>query len=34
MGLLIFPSIMIVLLAPAAIKLMHSAMGGIFFPAK
>jgi tight adherence protein C len=34
MGLLIFPSIMIVLLGPAAIKLMHSALGGIFFPAK
>jgi tight adherence protein C len=34
MGLLIFPSLMIVLLAPAALKLMHSALGAIFFPAK
>ncbi len=30
MGLLIFPSLMIVLLTPAAIKLMHSALGGMF----
>ncbi len=30
MGLLIFPSLMIVLLTPAAMKLMHSALGGMF----
>jgi tight adherence protein C len=30
MGLLIFPSLMIVLLTPAALKLMHSALGGMF----
>lgn len=30
MGLLIFPSLMIVLLTPAAIKLMHSALAGMF----
>ncbi len=29
MGLLIFPSLMIVLLTPAAIRLMHSALGGM-----
>ena len=34
MGLLIFPSLMVVLLAPAGIKLMHSALGGIFFGPK
>jgi hypothetical protein len=28
MGLLIFPSLMIVLLFPAAMRLMHSALGG------
>ncbi len=30
MGLLIFPSLMIVLLAPAAFRIMHSALGGMF----
>jgi tight adherence protein C len=30
MGLLIFPSLMIVLLAPAGFKLMHSALGAMF----
>jgi len=30
MGLLIFPSLMIVLLTPAALKLFHSALGGMF----
>jgi tight adherence protein C len=30
MGLLIFPSLMIVLLAPAGFRLMHSALGGMF----
>ena len=30
MGGLIFPSLMIVLLTPAALKLMHSALGGMF----
>jgi tight adherence protein C len=30
MGLLIFPSLMIVLLTPAAIRLMQSALGGMF----
>ncbi|MDD5371740.1 MAG: type II secretion system F family protein [Anaerolineaceae bacterium] len=30
MGLLIFPSLMIVLLTPAALKLMHSVLGGMF----
>lgn len=30
MGLLIFPSLMIVLLFPAAIKLFHSVLGGLF----
>jgi tight adherence protein C len=30
MGLLIFPSLMIVLLTPAALKLMHSALGDMF----
>jgi tight adherence protein C len=30
MGLLIFPSILIVLLTPAALKLMHSALGDMF----
>lgn len=30
MGLLIFPSLMIVLLTPAALKLMHSALGSMF----
>ncbi|HEX7555249.1 MAG TPA: type II secretion system F family protein [Leptolinea sp.] len=30
MALLIFPSLMIVLLAPAGFKLMHSALGGMF----
>jgi tight adherence protein C len=34
MGLLIFPSLMVVLLAPAGLKLMHSALGAIFFPPK
>jgi tight adherence protein C len=34
MGLLIFPSLMIVLLAPAGIKLMHSSLLGIFAAAK
>jgi tight adherence protein C len=30
MGLLIFPSLMIVLLTPAALRLMKSALGGMF----
>jgi tight adherence protein C len=30
MGLLIFPALMIVLLTPAALKLMHSVLGGMF----
>jgi tight adherence protein C len=30
MGLLIFPSLMIVLLTPAALKLMHSSLGNLF----
>jgi tight adherence protein C len=30
MGLLIFPSLMIVLLTPAALRLVHSALGGMF----
>ncbi|NMB53637.1 MAG: type II secretion system F family protein [Leptolinea sp.] len=30
MGLLIFPSLMIVLLTPAAFRLLHSALGGMF----
>jgi len=30
MGLLIFPSLMIVLLTPAALKLMHSSLGNMF----
>jgi tight adherence protein C len=30
MGLLIFPSLMITLLTPAGLKLMHSALGGMF----
>lgn len=30
MGLLIFPALMVVLLTPAALKLMHSALGSIF----
>lgn len=30
MGLLIFPSLMIVLLTPAGLRLMHSALGGMF----
>lgn len=30
MGVLIFPSLLIVLLTPAALKLMHSALGGMF----
>jgi len=30
MGLLIFPSLMVVLLTPAALKLMHSALGAMF----
>ncbi len=30
MGILIFPSLMIVLLTPAALKLMHSALGAMF----
>jgi len=32
MGLLIFPSLMIVLLGPAGFKLMHSALGAMFAP--
>ncbi len=34
MGLLIFPSLMVVLLSPAALRLVHSALGGIFFGTK
>jgi tight adherence protein C len=30
MGLLIFPSLMITLMAPAALKLMHSTLGAMF----
>jgi tight adherence protein C len=30
MALLIFPSLMIVLLTPAALKLFHSSLGGMF----
>jgi tight adherence protein C len=30
MALLIFPSLMIVLLTPAALRLVHSALGGMF----
>lgn len=30
MGLLIFPSLMVVLLTPAALRLVHSALGGMF----
>ncbi len=32
MGLLIFPSLIIVLLTPAALRLIHSALGGMFAP--
>ncbi len=32
MGLLIFPSLIIVLLTPAALRLVHSALGGMFTP--
>lgn len=32
MGLLIFPSLIIVLMTPAALRLVHSALGGIFTP--
>jgi len=32
MALLIFPSLVIVLMAPAALKMFHSALGGMFMP--